>query len=95
MINTDDDATAALQSAVAKKMTGPSTNPKGWTMGKKKGWNGGLLPPGLAKRRSVTTPSTTPGGVNTGVNSNAISNAAGQAAGALAAAGARAVRTLA
>jgi hypothetical protein len=31
---------------------GPDTRPRGWDQGKKKGWNGGALPPGLSRQRS-------------------------------------------
>ncbi len=30
--------------------SGPGSEPKGWDEGKKKGWNGGDEPPGLAKK---------------------------------------------
>ena len=33
---------------------GPAKRPHGWDQGKKKGWNGSALPPGLSKQRSVT-----------------------------------------
>jgi hypothetical protein len=31
---------------------GPANRPHGWDQGKKRGWNGSALPPGLSKQRS-------------------------------------------
>src|SRR6266404_5401261 len=34
---------------------GPGSEPSGWDQGKKKGWNGGDEPPGLAKKKKKKT----------------------------------------
>ncbi len=50
------DLGSTLETAVANKIGKSVSNPSGWTMGKKTGWNGAAMPPGQLKK---TTPGAT------------------------------------